>query len=196
MSEATNKQKSADRRPRGRPSSRERMLQAASAIVVEEGAQRLTLDAVAERAGVSKGGVMYNFPTKEALLESMIDGIIARNQDMLRRTTDRLPARPGRELLAYVTNSLRSPDADDRASGALLAIIANHPKLMTRVAEFYRARFERMTRDLPFERAAIVHLATEGLWLLELMNASPLSKRERSRVAQMLRRMAEDETSP
>src|SRR5687767_8770754 len=184
---------SAKKPVRGRPTSREVMLDAASALVIEEGAQRLTLDGVAKRAGVSKGGVMYNFPSKEALLEGLIGRIVEHNEQALAQAAGRLPARPGRDLLAYVKNSLRAHDADDRISGALLAVLANHPQLITRVAQFFRTRFRRLAKDVPFERAAIVHLATEGLWLLELMNASPLSKAERARVARALVRMAEQQ---
>lgn len=55
-----------------RPSSRERILDAASELVRELGAARLTLDAVAERAKLSKGGLLYNFPNKDALLLAML----------------------------------------------------------------------------------------------------------------------------
>src|SRR3989337_1315491 len=54
---------------RGRKSSREKILDAAAELVAEIGAGRLTLEAVAERAGLSKGGLLYNFPTKAALLK-------------------------------------------------------------------------------------------------------------------------------
>jgi len=52
---------------RGRKSSRERILDAAAELVSEIGSGRLALGSVAERAGLSKGGLLYNFP-KEALL--------------------------------------------------------------------------------------------------------------------------------
>jgi AcrR family transcriptional regulator len=68
-----------------RPSSKEIILEAAEAIVLESGAVHMTLDAVAERSGVSKGGLMYNFPTKEALLEAMIN----RMRDRLNRLREK-----------------------------------------------------------------------------------------------------------
>ena len=55
---------------RGRKSSREKILDAAAELVAEIGAGRLTLEAVAEKAGLSKGGLLYNFPTKDALLQA------------------------------------------------------------------------------------------------------------------------------
>jgi AcrR family transcriptional regulator len=167
------------------------MLDAAEAVVVKEGAGHLTLDAVARRAGVSKGGLMYNFPTKDALLEAMIMRLVEHNASALGKVTERMPTTPGRALKAYVMNSLRAPDSDDRVSGALLAVVANNPALMRHVAKYFRDRFRTLTADVPFDRAAIVHLATEGLWLLELMQASPLTKNERARVARALIHLAE-----
>ena len=39
-----------------------------------DGAQALTLDAVAAEAGVSKGGLLYHFKTKRELLDAMLEG--------------------------------------------------------------------------------------------------------------------------
>nr|WP_091743042.1 TetR/AcrR family transcriptional regulator [Marininema mesophilum] len=49
------------------------MLTAASDIVRERGVSKLTLEAVANRAGVSKGGMFYHFPSREDLVQAMID---------------------------------------------------------------------------------------------------------------------------
>ncbi|SWD32702.1 transcriptional regulator [Klebsiella pneumoniae] len=49
------------------------ILIAASEIVKEEGVVKLTLEAVAQRAGVSKGGLLYHFPSKEALIKGMVE---------------------------------------------------------------------------------------------------------------------------
>src|SRR4028118_1337471 len=83
---------------RGRKSSRAKILDAASELVSEIGAGRLTLDAVAERAGLSKGGLLYNFPTKEALLQGMIQRLI--DQGAAEREALREHAPPGRNLEA------------------------------------------------------------------------------------------------
>src|SRR5919112_6281730 len=83
---------------RGRKSSREKILDAAAELVSEIGAGRLTLDGVAERAGLSKGGLLYNFPTKEALLQGMIQRFI--DQVSSEREELRRHAAPGRNLEA------------------------------------------------------------------------------------------------
>jgi AcrR family transcriptional regulator len=172
------------------------MLQAAEMVVLEEGAGNLTLDAVARRAGVSKGGVIYNFRSKEALLEAMVDRLVEHSITAHEAAIAKLPDEPGRAMRAYVQNSLRTPDENDRVSGALLAIIANSPQLLARVAGYFQKRFQQIISDVPLERAALVHMATEGLWLMELMQTSPLTKAQRARLAKELVRLCDIDESP
>src|SRR3954462_15817205 len=80
----------------GRKSSREKILDAAAELVKEIGAGRLTLEAVAERAGLSKGGLLYNFKSKEVLLKAMIQRII--DEVEAEKEQWRAKAPPGRSL--------------------------------------------------------------------------------------------------
>ena len=48
-------------------SARERILDTAESRLLELGQRGLVLSAVATQAGVSKGGLLYHFPSKEAL---------------------------------------------------------------------------------------------------------------------------------
>src|SRR4029450_10379480 len=50
---------------------RDRILEAAERVVGDIGAGRMTLDVVAQAAGVSKGGLLYHFPSKESLLGAL-----------------------------------------------------------------------------------------------------------------------------
>ena len=52
------------------------LLDAAEALLSEQGGRGLTLSAVAERAGVSKGGLLYHFPSKEALVQGLVGRVI------------------------------------------------------------------------------------------------------------------------
>src|SRR3712207_9422759 len=46
-----------------------RSLEAAERVVARDGVARLSLDAVAGNADVSKGGLLYHFPNKDALID-------------------------------------------------------------------------------------------------------------------------------
>lgn len=54
-------------------STRDRLLDAFERLIVGSGSRAATLDAVAAEAGVSKGGLLYHFHSKEALVDAMIE---------------------------------------------------------------------------------------------------------------------------
>lgn len=174
-----------------RPSSREAILDAAEAVVLEAGAANMTLDAVAAKAGLSKGGLIYNFPTKEALLEAMITRLLRRFEEELEQTAAALPQGPARSLKAYVAAGLKEDERLQRVSAAMLAAAANDPRLLDPMRDYYRKWFgELSSGGLDPERACIVSLATEGLWVLELLRLSPFSPQQRSRIVAALLRLA------
>jgi AcrR family transcriptional regulator len=52
---------------------RKKLLDAAASLVAKEGALATSLDAIAEKAGLTKGAVYSNFSSKDELLESLAD---------------------------------------------------------------------------------------------------------------------------
>ncbi len=177
----------------GRPSSRDAILDAAEAVVKDAGAAHLTLDAVAERAGVSKGGLLYNFPSKDALVEGMIARCVDRFEADRRRAEAGATLKGSRSLRAYVETSLNDRSRPRQVNTALLAAGANNPKLLAPLREFNHGLFtELASRRESFARAVAVVLATHGLWLLETLDLSPLNASQRRQVVEAMLAMAED----
>ncbi|MFD3684259.1 TetR/AcrR family transcriptional regulator [Nocardiopsis sp. NPDC058631] len=58
-----------------KPSSRERILVAAATMLGEDPAARLSVRAVAARAGVSTGSLRHHFPTQDALQDAVLAGV-------------------------------------------------------------------------------------------------------------------------
>lgn len=174
-------------------SSRDRLLDAAEELVSAQGATNLTLDAVARAAGVSKGGLLYHFPTKEALLQAMVD----RHLEEVDRRVAALLASGGRyatnPMLAYVHALLETIPAKRAVGAALLAASATNPALMQPCREHHARSLARLGA-LPcgFERAATVLLAVDGLLLGELIQMSPFTPAQRERVVAELERLAEE----
>ncbi len=182
-----------------RPDSRDTILAAAEAVVVKAGTGQLTLDAVAAEAGISKGGLLHRFPSKEALLEAMVTRQTERHDEMVREARAMLPDTPGKELCAYILAALHDAADTKRVCSALLAAAANEPRLLAPVRAHYRARLAEMAATATggnLARAAAVCLATDGLWLMELMHLSPLDPRERDAVVAELLRLAELQAAP
>ena len=55
------------------PKARTKVLEAARKIVQESGAGALTFDELSRVSGVTRGGITYHFPTKDALLRGLLE---------------------------------------------------------------------------------------------------------------------------
>src|SRR5436190_7279253 len=55
----------------------DRLLNAAEQVAIRDGVQNLTLEAVAREAGVSKGGLLYHFPSKSLLITAIVERLVS-----------------------------------------------------------------------------------------------------------------------
>ena len=113
---------------------RDRLLDAAASLVPRRGAGELTLDAVAERAGVSKGGLLYHFPSKDALIQAMIARMVEGFNFELHAAIAKEPAGPGRITRAMIKVGFDHPKGvlqkDEKLRRALLAAVSSKPSLL------------------------------------------------------------------
>jgi AcrR family transcriptional regulator len=182
------------RQPISARPARERLLDAAERVVVESGATHLTLDAVAKSAGVSKGGLLYHFPSKEALLEGMVTRHF---REVDAEVDKRLASRAGKASRADMFRErmhvlLELHPGRPGVGVAMLAASADNAEQMAVCRAEYRKLLDEFTK-LPggFEDTALVMLAVQGLLLAELLHLSPYTPRERSRLVKALLRCAE-----
>lgn len=107
---------------------KERLLAAAYQVLAGKGAAGLTLDAVAAKAGVSKGGVLYHFRTKDMLFEQMLLGVIATFQRELDELEAAESPSAGRFLRAYLRASMADlPEEEERMYSAIIGMLALDP---------------------------------------------------------------------
>src|SRR6516165_9995821 len=85
----------------GRESARDRILAAAMAVARESGASRLSLEAIARRAGVSKGGLLYHFHKKDALMSALLKRQLAEIEAATSAAT-KAPGRPNAVANAFI----------------------------------------------------------------------------------------------
>jgi AcrR family transcriptional regulator len=171
-----------------RPSRRAELLDAAIAVIRRDGAQSLTLDAVAAEAGVSKGGVLYHFRSKRALIDGLVDCWLDDFEGRL----------DGPDFAAaYVRASdLSTAGPEVRASEfGLLAALIEDPEVLAVARERHSEWLERMLGGaLAREDAWLVRLAADGLWYSDLLGIAPPEGDDRRRLmARLLALAAGDE---
>jgi AcrR family transcriptional regulator len=177
---------------------RERVLDAAERLVVRDGAGHLTLDAVAHAAGVSKGGLLYHFPTKDALLAGMIDRHAGLLEARCAAERAGLPAAcASSEIKAWIVGVLEAQREREEVGAALFAAAANNPSLLDGVRRRYAEHVERLEAlGDSFGRAAVILLAVDGLMLGEAWRITPFTPGQRERIVAELLRLADEACAP
>lgn len=178
-------------------SSRERILSAAADVAREAGAGNLSLDAVAARAGVSKGGLLYNFPTKAALMRALVESYLAKFEGDLDAASEG-PDASDDLLSAYIKLSAVEWDETKPGAAGVLAAMAEDPDFMKPIAAFKRRLLDRLKADSDdLETLLIVYLALEGMRSMKLFETDVLTDEERDlAVRAMLKRVARPEDNP
>ncbi|MFI0409484.1 TetR/AcrR family transcriptional regulator [Actinomadura sp. 3N508] len=151
---------------------KEALLDAAEAVLSEQGTQALTLTAVADRAGVSKGGLLYHFPTKEALVRAMVARVIDEFDDLIASYLGSYgDGVPGAYTRAYVEATFEILTGEARAYRRWSAITAAaaDPEQAEPLNEAMRRWHGRAPAGTPADDpdpgiATVVRLAAEGLW--------------------------------
>lgn len=175
---------------RRRSSSRERILDAAAELVRELGSARLTLDAVAERAKLSKGGLLYNFPNKDALLLAMLGRIVETAQIEKERQLRHFDGQPNAHALATIETALRIRENIRGIDTGILAASAENPKLLDGVRDAIAGQWRDLKENSDnVDHAALAWLAIEGLGGLEMHGLSPLTAAERKAVVVAARKL-------
>lgn len=164
-----------------RKSRRDDILDAAADLVRERGSGHLTLDAVSAKAKVSKGGLLYHFKTKEALLQAMV----SRLEETLTRARERELAKlgnsPARTLKAHILSmeALRQKEVKPIAA-ALLAAGSHDPKLLEDARQFYEAIIREIeATGIPSAFARVTLCAVKGLLLSELLGTATYTRKQR-----------------
>lgn len=154
------------------------ILTAAERVVLRDGVTSLTLEAVAREAKLSKGGVLYHFATKEALIQAMLERLIQYYEWEIAQH-QRHDTEPGRWTRAYVRKTVEPmvsypgeaefPKSKE-VSAALLAAMATNAKLLEPLQERFRAWQLAIEHDgIGATRATVIRLAVDGLWLADLL---------------------------
>ena len=175
---------------KGKPDTKNRLLDAAASIVAESGAANLTIDAVAATAGLSKGGVLYHFPSKKALLRGMLERLIDEFQHRPQVLDDE--GRPSL-LRTHIESVLDRPDGEQATSLAVIANAAEDPSLLEPAQALLKERTQQIMAEAKDPTLALITmLASEGIRFLDVINLQPLDGKTLREVGERLCRIAEE----
>ncbi|SDK95383.1 transcriptional regulator, TetR family [Glycomyces sambucus] len=163
------------------------------AIAMLRAGESLSLESAAKHAGLTKPGLMYHFPTKEALMVALVDRVV---DDWEHEVAAQLDgpldaAAPAERIGAYLEWALKGEaDLSD------LVMFAD-PRLCERLTARWSERMRpwlTVPDGLPApERARLsaVRLIADGLWFADAMDNLPPDAQEREALRGLARSLLE-----
>ncbi len=167
---------------------RRQLVDVAARIASEQGVGAVTLDAVAQAAGVSKGGLLHHFPGKLPLLDGLFEHLVEEFDRALAEEMRQDPVAQGRFSRAYlrVVADLRDNPVESRQWAGLTMAMLNEPHLRER----WRAWVEQRNTDYvgtdSSVAALIVRLAADGLWLADVTDCQTIDPEVRKALVERL----------
>jgi AcrR family transcriptional regulator len=146
---------------------RDQLLEAAYRVISGQGATGLSFDAIAKEAGVSKGGVVYAFSSKEELIEAML----SKAQAAYSAAIETVIGDPRAHLVDKARAHVDATAAEDLANAtrviALLAALANAPGYQQRLKDWYLQIFDiHQLSGETDRRARLAMFAAEGAFMM------------------------------
>lgn len=168
------------------------VLDAAERVVARDGAANLSLDRVAKEAGISKASVLYDFKTKQAVLEAVVERAFARDNEMHRQIEDRLATPKNRSITGRILGA-KAPVSEPFRNAALnlSAALVLDKSLRAKMQDNQSRVIEDVQSTASTPRGAqLAYLALEGLKLLENLDFYHFSDEERARILRELQWLA------
>ncbi len=159
------------------------VLDAAIDLVASSGSAQITLDAVALRAGVSKGGLQHHFKSKSALLTEMVAHVISLFLEDLQKAAgeDHDVVEGGIPLALYMERAFSGQGARVPTAKVIFAVYAYDPALLRPLREFFKQRNKGLLKahGKQLGHALIMMMIADGVWIFDALGASPLTAAER-----------------
>ncbi|WP_323742958.1 MULTISPECIES: TetR/AcrR family transcriptional regulator [unclassified Rathayibacter] len=167
---------------------RDRVLDAFESLLDEQGERAATLDAVARAAGVSKGGLLYHFPSKEAL----VGGLLARLDERLAEDIDRIRTSEDGVVPYLIRTSFAADTPFDRTILAVSRIAQGNDERasagLARIHDSWNAVVTEAVGDPLIARAIV--LMSDGLYYNSaLLSAGSTSRGEAEDVLAVIDRL-------
>jgi len=155
------------------PHAREQVLDAFERLLVDEGERAATMDATARAAGVSKGGLLYHFASKDGLERALLE----RLGTLVEEDLTAMASAPEGAVAFFVRTSVMDDDALDRALIATSRLAQGGHVGAAETLRGVRARWEQALR--PHVRddtaLALVLLVSDGLYYNNALSAAEVS---------------------
>lgn len=147
---------------------RRALLDEAARITLEQGLSKVTFQAVADAVGVTKGGVMHHFATKDALILEVFYDAMAKFEAEVNAAMAKDPVSYGSFTRAYIDATIslgEKGQAEFNSQATLYVLMLGDRMLRERWAEWSNEQLKKYAATDNSETLCMVRLVADGIWL-------------------------------
>ena len=172
---------------------RVRIRVAAAKVIERDGAGHLTLEKVAAEADLSKGGLLYHYPSKDALLEGLLNHLLENRAGLIDGSGSAEGVSDATLLNSLIDADFDLPKDERIMAQGLIAASAENPELIAPAQHHVEAVFAQLGKaETTATSARTIFLASQGLQFLELLGLLSLSTAERNEIRRHLKALTEE----
>ncbi len=165
-----------ENRSAGREDSRSRILQAVDRVLDRHGFKGLTIEKVAAEAGMSKGGVLHYFASKDELIKASLLGFQERTLARRDALFESLPDGPERLAKATLLGVMEMRKAESYA-GHYRSDLLENSEYREIIGSFKkRIYFDLLKNARQPARILSMLFLLDGMWLNDTYKPSPIPK--------------------
>jgi AcrR family transcriptional regulator len=147
---------------------RRALLDEAARITLEQGLSKVTFQAVADAVGVTKGGVMHHFATKDALILEVFYDAMTKFEAEVNAAMAKDPVSYGSFTRAYIDATIslgEKGQAEFNSQATLYVLMLGDRMLRERWAEWSNEQLKKYAATDNSETLCMVRLVADGIWL-------------------------------
>lgn len=149
---------------------KEKILDATNKIISEKGLSSFTLDEVAKEAGISKGGLLYHYPSKDKLMAGLIENYMKVIDSMISKSDDNSSNESMADwFISYVREQLNQTIINSNIANGILAAVALNPELLKPVLESRKQMYARQIKSKDPILTLILGFACDGIVFSNLL---------------------------
>lgn len=173
------------------------LLDAAERVVQRDGTARLTLEAVAAEAGISKASVLYDYKTKPALMRAMVERRISAEEARIAEVRAAFADQPDAAIRTHIAVADEAEATEGEIELCLSSALAQDRDLREPIHNKYVDYLEEIRAGSQKPRGALLaFLALGGLKVMERFGIHRFPPEERMRVLQEINWLVDQEPVP
>lgn len=166
------------------------VLETAQKLIAEKGSGALTFEALSKASGITRGGITYHFPTKDALLRALVEHDMEQWMEAEKSFAPDGVCDQTAALIASIRSFTTSTPEYRRFVSGLIGAAMLEPDLLDPVRKFHCERFSQLDWDEADIRRMLLRLSAEGLFWMEAFNCYQMPTEARERLVSMIETLA------